>query len=51
VISKAVPIERVIFSFFGVCLIESSPINYKELSLSSSLNILMVPFGKGIPRP
>ena len=31
-ISKAFPVFRVIFSSFGVWLIRSSPINYKELS-------------------
>lgn len=47
--SKAFPIVNVMFSFLGVCLIESSPINYREPSLSSYLNILIVPLGSGIP--
>jgi len=47
--SKALPVFRVIFSSTGVWLIESSPINYNELSASSVLNTLTVPLGKGIP--
>jgi hypothetical protein len=49
--SKALPVVIVIFSSFGVWLMLSSPTNYKDLSASSSLNVLIVPLGKAIPRP
>jgi hypothetical protein len=49
--SKAFPVFRVIFSSFGVWLIRSSPINYKELSAVSYLKNLTIPFGNGIPKP
>lgn len=47
--SKALPVVRVIFSSFGVWSIESSPINYNEPSVSSDLNTLTVPLGNGMP--
>ena len=39
------------FSSFGVWLIESSPINSRDLSDSSYLKTLKVPLGKGTPKP
>jgi hypothetical protein len=50
-ISKALPIVTVMFSSLGVWLMESSPINSRELSEGSFLKTLIVPFGKAIPRP
>jgi hypothetical protein len=49
--SNAFPVAIVIFSFFGVWLIESSPMNSRELSALSVLKTRIVPLGRGIPRP
>jgi hypothetical protein len=42
---------NVMFYFSGVWSIESSPINYKELSDVSYLKARTVPLGRGIPNP
>ena len=51
VISNEFPITIVIFSSLGVWSIESSPINSNEPSSESSLKVLIVPLGKGMPSP
>jgi hypothetical protein len=50
-ISKALPVFIDTFSSFGMCFILSSPKNSNAPSAVSYLNTLMMPLGRGIPKP